>query len=138
MRKRFITHIGTVFFIISTLVIPVQAHHGGGTYWDFSKSVGPVTGTATKFSFNFPHITIYMDITDENGEAVNHAMSIRWTPTVLRKLGWSRKSVQPGDELTVVYTQHKKVPTHGALQSIEVNGVALVFPETESLPEDRR
>ena len=93
---------------------PGQAHHGGGSYWTDDQLVGPVTGTATNLSFNFPHVSFSLDIPDEQGNLVNHTMSIRWTPTVLRRMGWRRSSIQPGD-------------TVGALRSLQVNDVPLAI-----------
>ncbi|NNC64339.1 MAG: hypothetical protein HKN84_06110 [Gammaproteobacteria bacterium] len=104
-----------------------QAHHGGGSYWTEDQLVGPVTGTATGLSFNFPHVSFSLDIPDEQGNLVNHTMSIRWTPTVLRRMGWRRNSIEPGDKLTVTFVPHKQDPTVGALRSLVVNDVPLAI-----------
>ena len=104
-----------------------QAHHGGGSYWTEDQLVGPVTGTATNLSFNFPHVSFSLDIPDEQGNLVNHTMSIRWTPTVLRRMGWRRNSIRPGDELTVTFVPHKQDPTVGALRSLVVNDEPLAI-----------
>ena len=114
------------------LVSAGQAHHGGGSYWTDDQLVGPVSGTATDLSFNFPHVSFSLDVPDEQGNLVNHTMSIRWTPTVLRRMGWRRNSIQPGDKLTVTFVPHKQDPTVGALRSLEVNDVPLAIePPTE-------
>jgi hypothetical protein len=104
-----------------------HAHHGGGSYWTEDQLVGPVTGTATDLSFNFPHVSFSLDIPDEQGNLVNHTMSIRWTPTVLRRMGWRRNSIEPGDKLTVTFVPHKQDPTVGALRSLVVNDVPLAI-----------
>ena len=44
---------------------PAAAHHGGDVEWG-DKAVGPITGTATKFSFQFPHVFFEMNVA-ENG-----------------------------------------------------------------------
>jgi len=109
-----------------------RAHHGGGSYWTDDQLVGPISGTATNLSFNFPHVSFSLDIPDEQGTLVNHTMSIRWTPTVLRRMGWRRNSIQPGDKLTITFVPHKQDPTVGALRSLEVNDVLLAIePPTE-------
>ncbi len=104
-----------------------SGHHGGGSYWTQDQLVGPVTGTATRLSFNFPHVSFSLDVADEHGNLVEHTMSIRWTPTVLRRMGWRRNSIEPGDELTITFVPHKQDPTVGALRSLEVNGVPLAI-----------
>lgn len=105
----------------------VQAHHGGGSYWTDDQLVGPVTGTATNLAFNFPHVSFSLDIPDEQGNLVNHTMSIRWTPTVLRRMGWRRNTIQPGDTLTITFVPHKQDPTVGSLRSLQVNDVPLAI-----------
>ena len=109
---------------IGMLSTPVVAHHGGGMYFE-PETVGPVTGVATEFSFTFPHVQIYFDVKEQNGEVRNYAMTIRWTPPVLRKLGWTRKSIKPGDTLTVTYRPHKNSPVAGAIITLAVNGEPL-------------
>ena len=113
------------------LVTAAMAHHGGGSYWTADRLVGPVSGTATDFSFNFPHVSFALDIPDEQGNAVNHRMSIRWTPTVLRSMGWRRDTIGPGDELTITFVPHKLDPTVGSLRSLEVNDVPLAIEPPE-------
>ena len=121
--------IGRFLILIFTLgcATVALAHHGGGSYWTEDQLVGPVTGTATGLSFNFPHVSFSLDIADDQGELVSHTMSIRWTPTVLRRMGWRRNSIRPGDKLTVTFVPHKQDPTVGALRSLEVNDVPLAI-----------
>ena len=114
------------------LATVVKAHHGGGSYWTADRLVGPVSGTATDFSFNFPHVSFALDIPDEQGNAVNHTMSIRWTPTVLRRMGWRRDTIAPGDKLTVTFVPHKLDPTVGSLRSLEVNDAPLEIEPPEA------
>ncbi len=108
-----------------------RAHHGGGSYWTADQLVGPVSGTATDFSFIFPHVSFALDIPDEQGNAVSHQMSIRWTPTVLRSMGWRRDTIVPGDKLTITYVPHKLDPTVGSLRSLEVNDEPLAISPPE-------
>ncbi|HVJ30447.1 MAG TPA: DUF6152 family protein, partial [Gammaproteobacteria bacterium] len=67
---------------------PAAAHHGGDVEWA-DKAVGPITGTVTKFSFQFPHVFFEMNVA-ENGAEVPWTMTTRWTPTILREHGWTR------------------------------------------------
>ena len=77
------------------------------------------------FPLPSPHVQIYFDVKEQNGEVRNYAMTIRWTPPVLRKLGWTRKSIKPGDTLTVTYRPHKNSPVAGAIITLAVNGEPL-------------
>lgn len=103
---------------------PAHAHHGGAVDWQAVEG-GPVTGVATEFVFRFPHVVIYMDVEDENGETQQWALNTRWTPTILRQGGWSRNSVEPGDTVTVRYRPHVSDPTVVTMLTLEVNGESL-------------
>src|SRR5687767_10477238 len=61
---------------------PASAHHGGDVEWG-QTAVGPITGTATKFAFQFPHVFFEMTV-EENGAASAWTITTRWTPTILR------------------------------------------------------
>ncbi len=102
-----------------------DAHHGGTVEWNQEQVRGPITGVATRFAFQFPHVQLFAEMTNEHGEQASWTLVIRWTPTILRKNGWSRDSIKPGDEVTVTYFPHVDSPTTGLIQSIEVNGEPL-------------
>ncbi len=112
--------------LLAVSLLPVsfaRAHHGGAVEWA-SGVFGPVTGTATEFVFRFPHVVVYMDV-EVDGEIENWAMTTRWTPTILRRLGWRHDSINPGDTLTMTYRRHVTDPAVFQMQTIQVDGVAL-------------
>ena len=106
--------------VLCWLAWPVAAHHGGDVEWA-EKAVGPITGTATKFAFQFPHVFFEMNV-DANGGTEAWTITTRWTPTILRDHGWSRDSIKAGDKVTVTYLPHVEKPRIGQMQTIEVNG----------------
>jgi hypothetical protein len=111
-------------FLAGGLPMPqATAHHGGAVEWQ-QHVEGPVTGIATEFAFRFPHVVVTLEVGD-GAERRNWSMVTRWTPTILRKVGWSRSSIEPGDRVTVTYLPHVSDPTVGHMQTIEVNGEAL-------------
>jgi hypothetical protein len=99
------------------------AHHGGDVEWA-DQAVGPITGTATKVAFQFPHVFFEMEVADGDTRAT-WTITTRWTPTILREHGWSRESIRPGDKITVTYLPHVEKPRIGQMQTIEVNGKSL-------------
>ena len=101
---------------------PASAHHGGGIEWDRPREEGPISGTVTEFAFRFPHVHLYLDVEDENGEIQEWVMSTAGTPTMLRERGWTRSSVREGDIVTVIYNPHVTSPTLGNIVTIAVNG----------------
>jgi hypothetical protein len=112
-----------VAVVLNWLVSPVMAHHGGDVEWADS-AVGPITGTATQFAFQFPHVFFEMTVAEEGGSAT-WTITTRWTPTILREHGWTRDSIKPGDEVTVTYLPHVDKPRVGQMVTIEVGGRTL-------------
>jgi len=102
---------------------PAAAHHGGDVEWA-DLAVGPITGTATKFAFQFPHVFFEMNVGTDSGTEL-WSITTRWTPTILRDHDWSRESIKAGDEVTVTYLPHVDKPRVGQMVTIEVNGRAL-------------
>jgi hypothetical protein len=102
---------------------PADAHHGGDVEWA-DAAVGPITGTATKFAFQFPHVFFEMDVSEEGGVAP-WTITTRWTPTILREHGWSRESIEAGDKVTVTYLPHVEKARIGQMVTVEVNGRSL-------------
>ncbi len=59
-----------VFATISALAITkVAAHHGSAPYDNTVTKT--VIGTVTNFRFSNPHVLIYVDVLEDNGETVN-------------------------------------------------------------------
>ena len=100
----------------------IFAHHGGAIEWFDGKPLGPITVTATRFAFSFPHPQFYGDVKDEKGNTQAWSFVMRVTPTGLRELGWSSKSIKPGDTLTVTYNAHKTMKTVAQPVRVLING----------------
>ena len=102
--------------------LPALAHHGGGVEYFMDRTLGPVTGTVTSFSFTFPHPYIQFDVKDDKGQIQKWSAVMQLTPTRLRTRGWSRESVKAGDTISVTYSPHRTAPNVGFARRIEVNG----------------
>jgi len=89
--------IGTAGFLMVTG--PVLAHHGRSNY-DMSYTA-TVKGVVTAFEWINPHALIYVDSTDENGK-VEKWIAETNSPNTLNRQGWSRNTVKPGDQITLV------------------------------------
>jgi hypothetical protein len=124
MRARWIKCGAGALLIAGLLAAgPGTAHHGGDVEWA-DDAVGPISGTATMFAFQFPHVYFEMDVAADGG-VVPWTITTRWTPTILREHGWSRDSIEPGDRVTLTYLPHVDKPHVGQMVTIEVNGAAL-------------
>jgi|SRR6185437_6707518 len=77
---------------------PAFAHHGNAAY-ETDKSVS-ITGTVTEFSFGNPHVLITIDAKDQNGNPVKWQGELT-SPNHLSRMGWSRTTLKPGDQITM-------------------------------------
>ena|SRR5579863_617572 len=77
----------------------VSAHHGSANY-DMSKSVS-VKGTVTQFDFINPHSAIHLEAKDDKGNAEPWLIEAD-SPNNLARAGWTRESLKPGDQITIV------------------------------------
>ena len=88
--------------------IPASAHHSFAVYFDPD---APVTleGTVTAFRFTNPHGTLVFDVDGEEWRAETNA------PVVLRRRGWTRTSLRPGQHVTVSGWRSRdgRGPAHG-------------------------
>ncbi len=86
------------------LAVPVFAHHGNSAY-DMSKTV-PMKATVTKFEYSNPHTQVYYDVTNEKGE-VEHWVAETTNPAMLNRVGWSRETLKPGDQVVLWVNPNK-------------------------------
>ena len=78
---------------------PVAAHHSFAAEYDAAKPV-TLKGVVTKLEWTNPHARFYVDVKDEKGVVTNWNLELA-SPNVLARNGWTRKSLKPGDEITV-------------------------------------
>jgi hypothetical protein len=77
----------------------MSAHHGSSNY-DLSKSVS-VRGTVTEFNFINPHSAIHLQAKDDKGNDEQWLIEAD-SPNNLARAGWTRESLKPGDQVTIV------------------------------------
>jgi hypothetical protein len=113
MKKLMVAVTTTVWVLM--LSIPILAHHGGNLF-DMRKPV-TLKGTVTKFEWGNPHNKIYFDVSDERGN-VTHWIASTEPPAAMLERGWTRKSLNPGDQVTVsIFIAKNGAPT-GNLHNI--------------------
>ena len=114
-----------IVFSLIISAVPLLAHHGGAVEFDMKKTIGPITGTVTKFNFAYPHPQVYFDVKGAGGKVEHWAAFLRPTPLMLRNAGWSRDSMKAGDEISVTMYPHKVTATAGNARKLIVNGKVL-------------
>jgi hypothetical protein len=77
---------------------PVLGHHSFAAEYDANKPV-TLKGVVTRVEWTNPHARFYIDVKDHTGTA-NWNLELA-SPNVLVRNGWSRKSLNIGDEVTV-------------------------------------
>jgi RecJ-like exonuclease len=78
---------------------PLLAHHAFGVEFDAKQRV-TLKGQVTKIEWTNPHTYFYVDVKEETGRVVNWAFEAAG-PNTLAHLGWDRKSMKIGDQVTV-------------------------------------
>jgi hypothetical protein len=78
---------------------PLAAHHSPAAF-EAQKTI-TLTGTVKEFRWQNPHTWIEIMVPNEKGEQVLWAIELT-SPTYLVRAGWTSKTLQPGDKVTVV------------------------------------
>jgi hypothetical protein len=78
--------------------VPVIAHHGAASY-DTSRMT-TLKGTVTGIQWMNPHAEIDIDVNDTTGKAEKYTVE-SVSPLGLSRIGWTKESLKPGDQITV-------------------------------------
>jgi hypothetical protein len=79
--------------------VPVLAHHSFAAEYDANNPV-TLKGTVTKIEWTNPHARFYIDVKGADGALTNWNMELA-SPNALQRNGWTRRSLNVGDEVTV-------------------------------------
>ncbi len=77
----------------------VKAHHSFAAEFDFQKPV-TLRGAVVQWEMINPHGWITIDVRAEDGKTVRWMVETS-NPNGLMRLGWTKRSLKPGDEITV-------------------------------------
>ena len=95
-HRCFVTVAGLVWLAGATVS---QAHHSFAAEFDRDRTI-TVTGIVQKLEWTNPHARFYVDVKDDKGAVTNWNLELA-SPNVLRRNGWTRTSLNVGDEVTV-------------------------------------
>jgi len=96
MKAKFGIFLAAIAILAASL--PAIAHHSFAAEYDADQPV-TLKGKVTKFEWTNPHARFYIDV-EEKGTVTNWNLELA-SPNVLKRNGWSIKSIQVGDLVTV-------------------------------------
>jgi DNA/RNA endonuclease YhcR with UshA esterase domain len=76
-----------------------QSHHSPATVYILNQEI-EIEGTVTDYRYNNPHVRIFIDVENENGETENWVAE-GGTPNILLRNGWSPETLKAGDAIHV-------------------------------------
>jgi hypothetical protein len=114
MKSKVVNGFGLMIGLL-VVCIPMFAHHGGSDY-DIQHPV-TLKGTVTEFYWSNPHCQVFLDARDDSSKVVNWTIETL-APAVLRRAGWSPKTLHPGDQISITVVPSKKGTPVGMLRKV--------------------
>ena len=122
MKTKLLIVTATLVSVI-VLAIPAMSHHSFMAEFDMSKAV-VVKGVLTDIQWANPHITFYVDVTDDYGSVTHWGVNAA-APSAFVGRGLTRSLLKPGDVIVV-----EGYPAR--------SGKAFAAGSTLTLPDGRR
>jgi hypothetical protein len=100
---------------LSALSLPAIAHHSHAMYESNVRVT--VEATVKEYIWANPHIWVYVEIPDENGQSVEWILE-SGAPAGLARNGWTPESMKPGDKVTVTFGPLRDGTSGGLLGAV--------------------
>jgi hypothetical protein len=103
---------------------PAIAHHGFADY-DMTRQ-DTISGKVRALQWTNPHTWLWLDVPDGKGGTVIYAFE-GMSPNYLGRRGWTRHSLEPGEQITVNYFPFKDAAKKGGTlaKATKANGEVL-------------
>lgn len=106
-----------------TTATPSFAHHGIAAYEEAKQIT--VTGSVTYFDFVNPHTLIYLNVRQSDGTIAKWQGQLT-SPNNLARVGWTRRSLQMGEQVTITgYPAKNSANTMWIRRIVKSNGTEL-------------
>ena len=124
MNRHLFTRLALTSSFLFFTSAPLFAHHGASEY-DMTKIVS-LNATVKQLQFVNPHTLLVFSVKDDAGK-VNEWEGELPSPNLLSRRGWSRSTLKPGDQVTVIGS-----PAKNGQNGMQVK--KLVFPDGHEMP----
>jgi Family of unknown function (DUF6152) len=94
MKRRFLIGLSMLGLVAAS----ASAHHSFSVF-NMQTEI-EITGVVKEVQWTNPHIWVWIDVKGEDGEVVTWGLE-GMSPNFLARRGWSRTTLEPGDEVTV-------------------------------------
>ena len=98
------------------VTLPSAAHHSFAAEFDADSPIA-FEGVVTKIEWRNPHTFFYVDVETASGEYENWALEMG-SPNGLTRRGWTRNSLQIGDEVRIEGSRAKDGSLKGNVRSV--------------------
>ena len=115
--------IATFLLTAGLAVSTALAHHGRASY---TTDIISLDATVTEFRFVNPHVQIYFDITNQDGE-IEHWQGELTAPNKLARGGWTKNTLQPGDQIQITGRAGRNEG-----HSVAINEI--IMPDGQAIP----
>ena len=119
--------------VVSILAPSVFAHHGRGATYDMKKQV-TLKGTVSRVDWRNPHVVIYLDVKDTNGNADTWGFENAGV-SQMAQAGYNRNTLKLGQEITaVVNPAANGTPTAIVVKVVLADGSEIMSREAGQNP----
>jgi Family of unknown function (DUF6152) len=109
-----------------------SAHHSDAMFDD--KQTVTIEGTVTKFEWSNPHVYIYLKQRTGDGQVIEWELEAS-PPSMLRRVGWSRDTLQVGDAITASGHPARDTGRKSLLPSLIKKGDTTLFDRKAELKQ---
>jgi hypothetical protein len=99
-----------------------QAHHSFAMFDNDKEQT--IEGTVKEFQWTNPHIWVQVNVTGADGKVVEYSIE-GGSPNGLRRQGWTKDTMKPGDKIVMKMHPMKDGTPGGSFMSATVNGKPL-------------
>jgi hypothetical protein len=103
----------SALFAVALVAVPLFAHHGNAAFAPGKQLT--LKGTVTEWVWANPHCWLKFDVKDDSGKVVNWVAETSNAADMVER-GWSKRILQPGDQVTVTLQPVKNGKPVGRVQ----------------------